>query len=128
MGDRAIIVLTDNTGDISSCGVYLHWNGQEAPEFVRKAIPRMRRGDVDYSMARLIGELDRAVPGNTSLGVVPPPKKEDFENRANGGLKKYSQGDRGIVVFNIDSGEMNVYAGYIQQNEIFPLTCEVPPG
>ena len=56
MGDRAIFVIK-NGNDYANAGVYIHWGGEGAVDLLRAALPRLRKGDPDYSAARLIGEL-----------------------------------------------------------------------
>lgn len=85
MGDRAVVKIKG-----ASCAMYLHWNGSEAVALVEKALPRMRCGDSDYSMARLIGSCHNEIDGNCSLGVLPPDSE--------------SHGDNGIFVYNCATG------------------------
>ena len=88
MGDRARIQVKQG-GNMASCSVYLHWWGDEAVKLLKKAVPRMREGDCDYSTARLIGELHATDDGNGGLGVLPPAKKDqDWDD--------FSHGDAGV--------------------------------
>jgi hypothetical protein len=123
MGDRAIIVVTDGQY-YGSAAVYMHSRGEYAPKYLRDAISRMRRGDVDYSLARLIGELHNRISGNTGLGVIQPPRLKDIQNS----FENYSQGDAGVIVYNCTNGHTQYFQGYlaeenpgVRQNEIPPL-------
>jgi len=110
MGDRAIIVVKSDD-QIGCCGVYLHWCGCEALTMLSEAIPRMRKGDQDYSIARLIGEFHNKLDGNTGLGVWPAPTKEDFEN----GFKAYTEWDAGVIVYDCSTGKVTCHAGYLTE-------------
>lgn len=71
MGNRAVLAFSK---DAHSVGIYLHWNG--GPESIEKflAICRERgyrdpKADESYAMARLIGAICEALPGETGVGV-----------------------------------------------------------
>ncbi len=55
MGDRAIIRVRNNGEIDDGICTYLHWNGSDALEYLKGAIKRMRKGELSYSTARLIG-------------------------------------------------------------------------
>ena len=106
MGDRVNIRIKAGE-QAASCGVYLHWGGEGALDTLRNAIPAMRKGDPDYSTARLIGVLHKQMKGNTGLGVVP----FDFED-----------GDAGVVTYDCESGEVTCEKGYLKTpSKPFPL-------
>lgn len=52
MGDRVTMKCVDGRGLVSPA-VYAHWQGRNAPDIIRKAIPFMRKNDADYSAAAL---------------------------------------------------------------------------
>jgi hypothetical protein len=111
MGDRAIILVTDSKGKPPVCGIYLHWNASNLPAWLPEAFLRMRNGDVEYSTARCIGYFHEQIPGNLSLGVLPPPENLDPET-----LQEYSHGDGGVVLVTCDTGEVKVVGGYLGQH------------
>ncbi len=90
MGNRAVLCLRDlPTQEFSECavGVYLHWNGSpdSIEDYLKKAQKVMegREGDSEYAKARLIGVLNREIPGNLSLGVGIVGQM-DYDNGDNG--------------------------------------------
>lgn len=109
MGDRVNIRVKAGN-DKAPCGVYLHWGGDGALDYLERAIPSMRLGDSAYSTARLIGELHKSIDGNTGLGVV----SYDFHD-----------GGAGIVTYDCDTGEVTCEKGYLKSpKEAFPLPPE----
>lgn len=79
MGDRAIIYF-QNRG-IFSPGIYLHSDGSDAPDWIRAAMPHLRRGDAGYSAARFCGCCHAWIDGNMGLGLVDPPTEADIKNK-----------------------------------------------
>lgn len=70
MGDRAIVRFDDERGPVA--GVYLHWNGMVAMDWLRRAAPRMRKGDASYAAARYCGYCHERIEGGLSLGLMRP--------------------------------------------------------
>ena len=71
MGNRAVLAFSKEGNAV---GIYLHWNG--GPESIEKFLTICReRGyrdptaDATYAMARLIGAICEALPGETGVGV-----------------------------------------------------------
>ena len=117
MGDRAKIVIKD-----APCAMYVHWGGHGALELLQRAIPGMRKGDEQYSMARLIGHAHTEISGNTGLGVVPAP--EDCDQIT----EDYSPGDAGVIVYDCDTGTTTLWHGHLaDQAQGHPLTLPTPP-
>ena len=117
MGDRAIIHVKD-----SACSAYLHWDGASNIELLNQAIPTMRYDDPDYSQARLIGVLHNAISGNSGLGVMPPPSEEDYAQN----MLDYSHGDAGVIIYDCKTGELQVYNGYLEHEDL-PTKLDIPP-
>jgi hypothetical protein len=107
MGDRVVVTFTDDGTSFTS-GVYMHWAGAEAPEMIRKAAPRMRRGDAGYAAARFCGECHAALAGNLGLGLLPPPVVHD----AGVDWTDYSHGDAGVYIVNVQTGVVDAHGGY----------------
>jgi len=108
MGDRGVIVVTTSGGEMPPCGVYVHWHGSSLPGLLPEAIKRMRKGDVAYATARLIGYLHEQIEGPLCLGVLEPPKDLTDDS-----LREYSQGDAGVVILNCTTGEVRAVGGYL---------------
>jgi len=108
MGDRAVVRVESKYGH-APCEMYLHGAGSRSIELVRGAIPRMREGDEDYSMARLIGHCHEQIDGNRGLGVLPYGNGPD--------------GDAGLLVYNCSTGKLVITDGY--QNGVHQL--DIPP-
>jgi len=121
MGDRCVIVVKDENS-FPSAGVYLHWNGYNAVELLTQAIPYMRKGDPDYSTARLIGCLHAVIEGNLGLGVLPAPSQKDAEHK----FTKYSHGDAGVLVYDCGTGKLEAFSGYLTDEKI-PSDLPLPP-
>ena len=116
MGDRVVITFTDDDESFSPA-VYMHWNGQEAPDMIRAAQPVMRREDSSYSAARFCGECHKAVRGVTGLGLVDAPVgSEAFPIDWN----SYSHGDAGVYVVNTTTGEVKCHGGYGEDFKLDP--------
>jgi hypothetical protein len=121
MSDIAVTVI--KSGEDYSCGVYYHWHGSTAIEILAEAIPCMRKADPMYSCARLIGVAHNKILGNTGLGVLPPPSKKDIENN----FFNYSHGDSGVIIYDCDIGEVQLYAGYLKDERPFIQDIGIPP-
>ena len=100
MGDRALVLFKDKAS--VSPTVYLHWNGHMVGRLLAAAAPRMRSGEADYACARFIGTCHEAIEGGLSLGV--------FNTDAGG--EPESQGDAGVFVVDVNTGEVSAYGGY----------------
>ena len=83
MGNRATIAVETSTSK-AVVYIYLHWNGsrEQVIDVVKAAAPRMRKGDVSYATARLIGEFHDRMSGGLSLGVLPASEnsREAYDN------------------------------------------------
>lgn len=69
MGNRVIVRFDD---DRPRAGVYLHWDGDKALDWLREAAPRMRKGDASYAAARFCGVCHEKIEGGLSLGLMGP--------------------------------------------------------
>ena len=121
MGNRATIFVKDRNG-YAPAGVYLHWSGREALDWLKEAVPRMRKGDSHYSAARLCGECHVRLPGNLSLGLLKAPE-DDEELLA----EDFSPGDAGILVYNCETGETRLLDGYLAKQHGDTVKLPVPP-
>ncbi|MCA6566604.1 MAG: hypothetical protein IM559_21095 [Pseudanabaena sp. M151S2SP2A07QC] len=111
MGNRASIILTDKSGDISPT-IYLHWNG--GPESVLAFLAELkRRGQVghsvEYSTARLIAIISEFFRQNgegltndgLSLGISAPVSDLSKES-----LEQVNPGDNGVYIVNLSSEDL----------------------
>ncbi len=71
MGDRALVTMTDGRG--FSPVLYTHWGGEAVGELLEAALPRMRKDDLSYSFARLVGVFHEDSEGNRGLGCFGSP-------------------------------------------------------
>ncbi len=113
MGDRVVIHVEG-----APCSLYMHWGGEDAIDILKAAVPRMRCGDEMYSQARLIGMAHERVPGNTGVGVLPPPDSLPPS-------KDYSHGDAGVILYNCSSGEATGHHGYLTKKGL--MNIGIPP-
>lgn len=106
MGDRALIQFVDERQGVTSPIVYLHWNGTEAPEYIRECAELMkgRDGDAEYACARFIGICHSHISGNTSLGVWSAGDTPITGDA--------SHGDAGCFVVDVHSWDVNASGGY----------------
>lgn len=101
MGERAIVRFEDAQG--VTCGIYLHWHGEEARDWLIDAAPTMRRGDASYAAARFCGYCHNRISGRLSLGILPPEQCED---------RVAAVQDHGMLVVNCDTGVVrHIYGG-----------------
>jgi hypothetical protein len=75
MGERTIVRFDDERGP--GVGVYLHWHGPVAADWLKAAGPTMRRGDASYAAARFCGYCNDRIPGGLSLGLLRPDECTD---------------------------------------------------
>jgi hypothetical protein len=106
MGDRAVIIVTNNNGD-APVAMYLHNGGCGVGALLAEAAPKMRAGDADYARARLCGVAHERSGGILGLGLFAGPK--DLEPAT---LKNFSHGDAGVFVVNVDTGDVETFGGY----------------
>jgi hypothetical protein len=116
MGDRVIFVCHSGGKD-HTAGVYVNGGGSEALDSLREAAPRMSR-DPESAIARLCGVLHEMIVGNVFLRIIPPPQPEpdgsiDWE--------KYSHGDAGVLLIDVDTGRVECVAGYLAGRTVEPL-------
>jgi len=124
MGDRALVIFTDNKGKEVSPTVYLHWGGDSVPQLLQKTADFMtgRFNDVQYGCARFIGlahvEMDQT---NLSLGVWNTDKelqyviKDYMENKDSESMKvlaEASHGDAGLFIVDVSTYSWNCFGGY----------------
>lgn len=109
MGDRVLVVFTDNAGEIAPA-IYSHWGGHSMAADIVGAGERgiLRDGDASYAAARLCGHLHERYVSTTGLGLLPPPADLTDET-----LKAFSHGDAGVIVANVDDGSLRYVAGYL---------------
>ncbi len=115
MGDRGIVVCVSNESenpDICAAGIYVHWDGDRIPRFLKSALEqeRLRAGDMEYSAARVCGVFHENIPDDMSLGLLPAPKDLSTEL-----LEKYSHGNAGVVLLNCSSPQsIRCVGGYLE--------------
>lgn len=121
MGDRGVVVIKDRA--CYSSGIYVHYHGSALASMLEDAISSMRKDDAQYSAARLCGEFHNNIDGNTGLGILRPPTKDEVED----GFRGYSHGDAGVVVYDCSTGEVSCYGGYLERDYPNPIQMAVPP-
>ncbi len=110
MGDRVLIIFkSDDNGHSHAPAVYGHWSGHEMPELLAAATEAgwLRKGDVGYSAARLCGWMCKQSDGCTGVGIIAAP--DDLSKET---LTKFSHGDAGVLVVDVDTGEVETFGGY----------------
>lgn len=123
MGDRAVVVFTDDEGETYSPGVYLHWNGGQVPDLLKKALPRMRTGDAGYSAARFCGVAHENIEGALSLGLVDAPERDAGSKEFP--WAEYSHGDAGVFLVDVNTWKVDVKEGYAQSFDLDPNLAAV---
>lgn len=106
MGDRALVICHIGRKELSPVA-YLHWHGSAVGRFIEAAIPQMRRGDVSYSFARMIGTFHTQIEGNCGLGCFNSP-----DTFAECEAKDFSHGDAGVFLLDVDTGMCECFNGY----------------
>ena len=92
MGERVIVRFEDAQGVV--CGIYLHWHGGEARDWLIAAAPTLRKGDASYAAARFCGDSEAEFQDHGMLVV-------DCYT----GLARHIYGGAGPdMVFSIDMG------------------------
>lgn len=118
MGDRALVTFRSH-GRYSPT-VYTHWGGSETLGWVQEAAPaHFRRGDSAYSAARYAGFCHQKHDGKLSLGLFDSPKPDSAEWK---GWNKFSHGDAGVVIVDVDSGEVFAVGGYAAGEDGYDTT------
>lgn len=122
MGDRAVVIFHDGDDEFSPA-VYLHWNAEAVPKWLREHAELMqgRRGDVPYAAARFIGLCHTKINGNLSLGVsnLSPREMgalEDSDTREDQ-LRRLADGDGGAVLVNVNDCTWIARGGYLELEE-----------
>ena len=103
MGDRAIVLFEDAQG-VERFAVYYHWAGRAGVEAdARQAVKDHgdRLGDTSYFGARWVGVACASRPGSTGVGLLSVPP--EVTARHPEALKKFSHGDAGVAIFNVDT-------------------------
>lgn len=103
MGDRALIQLTNKSGQVSPV-LYLHWSGSDVADIIWRTQERMRDrvNDVEYSFARLVQEATRDDDEDTGFGCW---------NQAEPLTAKDSHGDAGCFLIDVTEQKWVVKAG-----------------
>lgn len=117
MGDRAIITL--KSGKEYGPMIYIHSFGSEVIDLIQNAAGGMRKGDVSYASARLCGYLHEQIKGPLGLGIFGTP---DLTEDGNIDMSKVSPGDAGVIVVDIDTGEIKAYEGYLAKESFSSIT------
>ncbi len=110
-----MVVFKDK--DYMPVGVYVHWHGDAMPSALEKAGPGLRTGDASYASARFCAWLGAEIKGPLGLGLMPGPTAEDEAE----GFKGYSQGDAGVLIVDVMTGEVTPYAGYLVEKGAFTI-------
>lgn len=65
MGDRVLVQFKDSNSRVSPV-CYMHWHGDNAPEFIRECAKLMesRGEDLAYAFARFVGICHSHIKGN----------------------------------------------------------------
>ena len=111
MGNRAVVVFTDENWNNPGPAVYLHWNG--GPDSIYAFLSELDRrkarqgNDMAYQVARFIHVIgdyfDKDEAGSTSLGVMDAPKEISSEGLAD--LCDIGS-DNGVYVVNRNNGKL----------------------
>lgn len=110
MGDRVLIVATDERGSVTPA-VYGHWCGHDAPAMLVAAGEAgiIRKDDPHNAIARICGFFHESNPrSTTSLGIHDAPADLTDET-----LRDYSHGNAGVIVVNVSDGSLRYVAGYL---------------
>lgn len=125
MGDRALTIITDSTGE-SSPVIYTHWAGTYIPERIKELATLMatHKGDLNYAAARFVGINHAHNVDALSLGMWNTPDKiqdavadlvlSDEKEEAAKTLKDYSHGDAGVIIVNCDDFTWQAFGGYLE--------------
>ena len=117
MGDRAVIVLTDNN-EVSPT-IYLHWSGENVQSILERLQRRMgdRTGDVSYGAARCVQEAIDGDTDNLSFGIwnTDEETRKAVINRDSDKLSEYSHGDAGFIVVDVNDYSWKAYGGYLEK-------------
>jgi hypothetical protein len=107
MGDRVVILFTDEQRELTP-GIYMHWQGKNAPQMIRDGQSLMRKDDATYAAARFCGFCHEATGRRTTgLGLLAPPAgKDDVID-----WDDYSHGDAGVYVVNVSDGTVEHHGG-----------------
>ena len=133
MGDRAIVVVKSDKDREISPQIYVHWDGYRVPSLIHSAAPGLRRGDLPYTVARLIGHFHDQIEGNTGLGVFNThwPEGTTHEDRIKllQTSDRFDHGDNGVFIFDLDTGEITQHQGFSgsRNDEIDPVDVEKIP-
>jgi len=113
MGNRALVIFTDDTETTDGVAVYFHWNG--GPESVYAFVDYLAskggmRNDASYTAARFIQVAGNFLGGTTSLGIQSVPTLvSDLREQAAG----FSHGDNGLYLLKIGAGSYTTYGRYL---------------
>ena len=110
MGERVIVRFEDAQG--VTCGIYLHWHGSDARDWLIAAAPTLRKGDASYAAARFCGYCHERISGNLSLGILPPHQCEDE-------MAVFQ--DHGMLVVNCQTGLVRHIYGSTEQAGTFQI-------
>lgn len=123
MGDRVFFIVHNRTPDEEhptySPVIYGHHSGAEAPSLISALHDLMahRRGDVNYSAARLVGIMHERIGGYLSLGMWNLP--EDFRHETEYLFDLFGDEDAGLVLYNAETGEVECIGGYLTPEKFF---------
>ena len=95
MGNRVIVRFDDNSGP--RFGVYLHWHGDEAVEWLNEAAHTMRRGDAGYAAARFVGYCCSQISGGLSICMMDVSECTD---------ETAQWQDNGMLIVDVNDGEV----------------------
>lgn len=120
MGDRVKVVCRSVYA--VSPAIYAHWLGSEAKEIIRGAWATMRHGDARYASAALCAAFVREAtrkdaPHEISVGLYGPPANLSREFLTG----EYNPGDAGIYVVDVDTGLVENFRRYGDEDATFSL-------
>ena len=109
MGDRVLMQCIIQKTGVYGPVIYGHWCGNDAPKIIAATKAQMigRGGDVEYFSARLVQQVCARNPkGNIGVGIW----------NATGILTAAdSQGDAGVILIDVDTGEVKTLGGYLNR-------------
>jgi hypothetical protein len=113
MGNRALVIFTDDTETTDGVAVYFHWNG--GPESIYSMLDYLAskggmRNDASYTSARFVQVAGTFLGGTTSLGLQSVPALVSDLREAAAGI---SHGDNGLYLIRVSGGSYTTYGRFM---------------